>query len=48
VIERPGSPAAAELAAIAERIVTELLPPVEMSGCTARMFDLVGKLTESR
>lgn len=48
VIEEPGSPAAAEFAAIAERIVTELLPPVEMSGCTARMFDLVEKLTESK
>ena len=29
---------------IAEKIVTELLPPVEMAGCTARMFELVQKL----
>ena len=25
-------------------IVDELLPPVEMAGCTARIFDLVNKL----
>ena len=29
--------------ALAERIVTELLPPVEMAGCTARIFELVNK-----
>ena len=34
-----------ELTAIAERIVTELLPPVEMAGCTARIFDMVNKLS---
>ncbi|MGH9283429.1 MAG: P-loop NTPase, partial [Acidimicrobiales bacterium] len=27
--------------ALAERIVTEALPPVEMSGCTARLFEQV-------
>ncbi len=40
----PDSAAAKELAAIAERIVTELLPPLEMASCTARMLDLVQKL----
>jgi ATP-binding protein involved in chromosome partitioning len=44
VLAHPDSPAAIELRAIAERIVTELLPPVEMAGCTARMLDLVQKL----
>lgn len=34
------SPAAAAFTAIAERIVTEIAPPVEMAGCTARMLDL--------
>jgi len=44
VLGHPESDAASQLRAIAERIVTELLPPVEMAGCTARMFDLVQKL----
>jgi ATP-binding protein involved in chromosome partitioning len=44
VLAHPKSPAATELRAIAERIVTELLPPVEMEGCTARIFDLAKKL----
>ena len=44
VLAHPDAPAARELRAIAERIVTELLPPVEMAGCTARMFELVQKL----
>ncbi|MDQ1385424.1 MAG: ATP-binding protein involved in chromosome partitioning, partial [Actinomycetota bacterium] len=44
VLAHPDSPAALALSSIAERIVTELLPPVEMAGCTARMFDLVQKL----
>jgi ATP-binding protein involved in chromosome partitioning len=44
VLAGDASPAGVELRAIAERIVTELLPPVEMAGCTARMFDLVNKL----
>jgi ATP-binding protein involved in chromosome partitioning len=26
---------------LADRVVNELLPPIEMSGCTARLFDLV-------
>jgi ATP-binding protein involved in chromosome partitioning len=44
VLAHPDAPAARELDAIAEKIVTELLPPVEMAGCTARMFELVQKL----
>ncbi len=44
VLAHPDSPAARELHAIAAKIVTELLPPVEMAGCTARMFELVQKL----
>ena len=44
VLGHSDSDAARELRGIAERIVTELLPPVEMAGCTARMFDLVQKL----
>jgi ATP-binding protein involved in chromosome partitioning len=41
VLSAPDSSAAIALKHIAERIVTELLPPVEMAGCTARIFDLV-------
>jgi len=44
VLAHPETPAARALRALADRIVTELLPPVEMAGCTARMFDLVQKL----
>ncbi|MDH5521266.1 MAG: Mrp/NBP35 family ATP-binding protein [Acidimicrobiia bacterium] len=33
--------AAAAFHAIADRIVTEVAPPVEMEGCTARMLDLM-------
>jgi ATP-binding protein involved in chromosome partitioning len=43
VIGHPDSPAGQSLRAIAEQIVTELLPPVEMAGCTARMFDLLNQ-----
>jgi ATP-binding protein involved in chromosome partitioning len=39
-IAHPDDPAARKLNAIADRIVTELLPPVEMAGCTARIFEL--------
>jgi ATP-binding protein involved in chromosome partitioning len=44
VLAHPDSPAARELVGIADRIVTELLPPVEMAGCTARMLELVEKM----
>jgi hypothetical protein len=35
------SPAGAAFRALAERIVTETSPPVEMKGCTARLLDAV-------
>jgi ATP-binding protein involved in chromosome partitioning len=44
VISQPDLPAAKALTEVARQIVEELLPPVEMAGCTARMFDLVQKL----
>jgi ATP-binding protein involved in chromosome partitioning len=44
VLAHPDSAAARELVTIADRIVTELLPPVEMAGCTARMLELAEKL----
>jgi ATP-binding protein involved in chromosome partitioning len=40
VIAEPSSPAATEFERIAAQIVDELLPPVEMAGCTARIFEL--------
>ena len=43
VLAHPDAPAARELTAIADRIVTELLPPVEMASCTARMLELLEK-----
>ncbi|MEM8922807.1 MAG: Mrp/NBP35 family ATP-binding protein [Actinomycetota bacterium] len=36
-------PAADAFRAIAEQIVTEISPPVEMEGCTARMLDLMAQ-----
>jgi ATP-binding protein involved in chromosome partitioning len=36
----PESPAGQAFHALAARIVDELLPPVEMAGCTARIFEL--------
>ena len=44
VIADPTSPAARALRAVADRIVDELLPPVEMAGCTARMSELLAQL----
>jgi ATP-binding protein involved in chromosome partitioning len=40
VLANGESPAAHAFEAIAQRIVEELLPPVEMAGCTARIFEL--------
>jgi ATP-binding protein involved in chromosome partitioning len=45
VLAHPDSAAARELNGIAARLVDELLPPVEMAGCTARIFELTQKLT---
>lgn len=36
----PESPAGSEFHALAARVVEDLLPPVEMSGCTARILEL--------
>ncbi|MFN8034600.1 MAG: Mrp/NBP35 family ATP-binding protein [Acidimicrobiia bacterium] len=36
----PDAPASAEFRRIAARIVEEMLPPVEMAGCTARILEL--------
>jgi ATP-binding protein involved in chromosome partitioning len=41
----PDSPAGEAFRALAARIATELLPPIEMGGCTARMLDLVAEAT---
>jgi ATP-binding protein involved in chromosome partitioning len=41
MISAPDSAAGLAFAAIAERIATDLLPPVDMAGCTARILDAV-------
>jgi ATP-binding protein involved in chromosome partitioning len=43
VLSTPESPAAAAFRELADRIATDLLPPIEMSGCTARIFDLIAQ-----
>ena len=44
VAERaPDGPASRAFGTLAERVVSELLPPVEMSGCTARIFELANR-----
>ena len=40
-VTAPESAATRAFVAIAERIATELLPPVDMAGCTARILDAV-------
>jgi ATP-binding protein involved in chromosome partitioning len=40
VLGAADAPAALAFEAIAKRIVDELLPPVEMAGCTARIFEI--------
>ncbi len=40
-VASPGSAAGSVFAAIADRIADELLPPVDMAGCTARMLAAV-------
>ena len=40
----PDSPAGAAFHGLAARVVDELLPPIEMAGCTARILDLVGQI----
>ena len=40
-------PAADAFRSIAERIATEIAPPVEMDGCTARMLDMVAEALDA-
>ncbi len=40
-LEAPDSPAGRAFAELAARITDDLLPPIEMAGCTARLLDLV-------
>jgi ATP-binding protein involved in chromosome partitioning len=44
VLSHPDSEAARAFTALAERIADELLPPIEMAGCSARLLDLVEQL----
>jgi ATP-binding protein involved in chromosome partitioning len=41
VVLRGGGPAATAFRAIADRLVTETVPPVSMLGCSARLLDVV-------
>jgi ATP-binding protein involved in chromosome partitioning len=42
----PDSTAGQAFHALAARVVGEILPPVEMAGCTARILDLAGELAK--
>jgi ATP-binding protein involved in chromosome partitioning len=44
VLTDPDGEAGRAFADLAEQITTELMPPVEMSGCSARLLDLVEQL----
>jgi ATP-binding protein involved in chromosome partitioning len=44
VLDDPDSEAGRAFGELAVRIVDELLPPIEMSGCSARLLDLVAQL----
>ena len=46
VMSAPESAAAIALTDLATRIVSELLPPIEMAGCSARMDDIFAKLAK--
>ena len=41
VMTAPDSDAGRAFASVAERVVTELLPPIDMAGCTVRMLETV-------
>ncbi len=43
VLADPTSPAAREFGRLASRITDDLLPPVEMAGCTARILDIANE-----
>jgi ATP-binding protein involved in chromosome partitioning len=40
-LDAPDSPAGRAFAELAARITDDLLPPIEMAGCTARLLDLI-------
>jgi ATP-binding protein involved in chromosome partitioning len=42
-LDAPGSPAGMAFADLAARVTDDLLPPIEMAGCTARLLDLVAQ-----
>ncbi len=42
-LRAPDGPASLAFEALADRVATELLPPVEMSSCTARIFELASR-----
>ncbi len=44
VLTDPDGPAGRAFTDLAARVVDELLPPIEMAGCTARLLDLVGQI----
>jgi ATP-binding protein involved in chromosome partitioning len=44
---QPDSPAGAAFHALAAKVVEELLPPVEMAGCTARIFEIANANLEA-
>jgi ATP-binding protein involved in chromosome partitioning len=46
-LSAPDSPAGAAFHQLAERVTIDLLPPIEMSGCTARMLDLLEEVGRS-
>ncbi len=48
VLADPDGPAATEFRRVARRLVDELLPPVDLSGCTARIFDLARANLDSK
>ena len=45
-LSAPDSPAGTAFHGLAARIVDELLPPIEMAGCTARILDLAANLSK--
>lgn len=48
VLAAPDTAAAQAFAQLADGLATELLAPIEMAGCTARIADLVAKATSTR
>jgi hypothetical protein len=40
VLDHPEGPAGTEFRRIARRLVDDLLPPVDLSSCTARIFEI--------